>query len=339
MNETKKIIVASVLPLLASGCAEPEYILGTSTTGGEFPAQTGTTNEAVDETGSADTMALDVPGDGDLPSFGEWWCVRAEGAEYTPEPDLDPINDPPVVHPDGSAPEGCQCVPFNTDVHQWILDNEMGDSVTIEQMALQADPGVGLMLEQELLALRDAVYTNAVETCVDLVPASSTGNTCGDPSLFDVDATTLEFEPRPLYRGNRAGEVECLPPPEGILPSCDFAEHTEDISETEGSYEISGYIVERFLQEPHCLMAQGWRVWLNPSGEPELAGVTPTDMLAELGLENGDRFVSAVAADHRFVFQDPLQVLEAYRALRTETEFALEIEREGLTVVLSYRIR
>jgi hypothetical protein len=149
-----------------------------------------------------------------LRSFGELWCARAEGATYS-----DPPDEVSIAHPDGSAPEGCLCIPLGSPVHDWIDAHETGGRVVIERNVVRLELGVEHPLIDLLLGARDAIYDEAVRACIRLVPPSAASNTCGHPSRFDVVPATPAFEPREVDRGTREGEVDCVWPSSGVASS------------------------------------------------------------------------------------------------------------------------
>jgi len=284
--------------------------------------------------GGATTEAVLLDAGGGIISYGELWCARAEGATYS-----DPPNAAlPIDYPDGSAPEGCQCIPFTSPVHDWIEDHEMGGSIVIEQAALEIDLGVANPLVDLLLETRDAIYADAILECVELVPPDATSNTCSDPSRYDVVPATPAFEPREIYRGNRDGEVDCFPVPEGIEPSCSFTAYASGIALSQGVYRVPRAVFQGFVQDPACLMVEGWSITLDASGAFTLAGVTTGSILARLGLRNDDHFVAITAGGDRVSLEDPWSAMHAYASLRTASSFSLELRRGSTTRIHAYRI-
>jgi hypothetical protein len=228
----------------------------------------------------ADTSGGPLLDVGVVPSYGEWWCVREEGAASE--------DDEPIVYEDDETPpEGCQCVAYNTQVHAWILDHEMNDQVTIEQTALEAELGVSNPLVDDLLELRTDIYEDAMQECTDLAPPLMANN-CLDPTLFDLNPATPELEPRAIYRGNRDDEVECVPDPEGIAPDCGFVSLGPNISLVSGVYKVPKAIFYGFVDAPACLMHQGWRIGL-VSTAFQLKGVHVNDILYRMGLRTAEQ--------------------------------------------------
>ncbi len=324
--------LAALAPLLLA--CEVYGFIGSNadgTTSGTEGGQPPETETVSDGSASADTTAgpaLDV---GTVPSWGEWWCVRAEGAEYDEDEE-------PIVYEDDTYPEGCQCVPYNTPVHAWILDHEEDDEVVIEQAALEAELGVDDPLVDALLDLRTEVYDAAAQECVD-IGGYLPPNNCLDASLFDVNPGSTAFEPRPLYRGNREDEVECVPDPEGVAPTCSFVSLGSQIQLVSGVYRVPRGLVDGFLGAPSCLMHQGWRVGLASNGVDFIAkGIQTNDVLHRLGLRNNDVFVAITAGGDRITLDNPEGVILAYTSLVGESTFDLEVRRSGTPRLLRYRI-
>ena len=96
--------------------------------------------------------------------------------------------------------------------------------------------------------------------------------------------------------------------------------------------------VDGFLDEPTCLMRSGWSIGLSAEGDFELKGVASNDLLDVLGFENGDEFASITAGGDRFMVDTGIGALAALNALQGETEFDVDIVRDGSTVTQSYRI-
>lgn len=348
-------LLASALTVpLAGGCADPKCILGggpcpngedpipgTCDCPSPFP-ETGTdaggdTNQPTEGSGaSADETGpiLDVAPN--PPEFGEPWCVRTEGAEYTPDPDSDPASDPLIVYPDQTAPEGCACVPYSSSVQDWLELNKVDDRATIDQLALEAQLGIGNPLIADLLALREEIYTAAVTECLDIAPIPNQGTTCADATIFDAVPATPEFEPVPISLGNRFGETECLPPPQGFVPRCSFADDVSRIPINDEFFLLPRHILDGFVDDPHCLLLQGWTIGIDEQGSFLLGGIDPGDMLDTLGLRNGDELLLLESGGQTYDLTDPARAIDAYHVLRREVLFELEISRAGALERLGY---
>lgn len=268
----------------------------------------------------------------DLPSYGEWWCVLANNATYAPAVG----QTAPVLDDGGDPPQGCQCIPFSADEYAWFMDNEANGEVTIDADELEAEFGPGDPFADELLSIREVIYSDAELACSGLVPDPNFGSSCMDPQLFDFDVNTPQFEPTPLHRGRLNGEIECEKPV-GVLPACGFADDVGEIELSDGVYEVKEYIFDGFVDEPACLMASGWRVDL-VHDHFELHGITSHDMLATLGFANGDEFTAISTINKRYSLRTADGALAAFIALRHETEFKVELMRDGEKQVLRYRV-
>lgn len=306
------------------GLVGSDYLATTSGTDGGEAGAPPMTSAGADETGDSEP-SLDVGGG--LVSYGEWWCVRAEGATYA--------GNQPVVYEDLTAAEGCQCVAYNTEVHAWILDHEVDSEVSIDQPAIEAELGQGAPLVDALLELRTEIYSQAANECISLSPPLL-ANTCAEPQIFDIDPSTEQLDPRPIYRGNRDGEVECVPW-EGIAPGCPFVQLQTSIHLSNGVYDVPRVLFDGFVGAPACLMQQGWGIGLASNGGFALNGVGRGDALHRLGLRSGDRFVALTSGGVRRLL-DVEGAMSAYSTFRDQSSFTLEIHRGTTPVTLRYRV-
>lgn len=207
----------------------------------------------------------------------------------------------------------------------------------IEQSALEAELGVGALLVGDLLTARNEIYLDARNTCTDLVPGTATADTCEDPELFDTDPLTPELDPRPIYRGNLEGEVECIPPPVPSSSSCAFCDDPSGIQLSRGVHSIPKAIFEGFIARPHCLMAQGWGVGIGNDAFV-LHGVARGDVLDRMSLASGDEFVSISAGGDTIALTTGEAAMQAFATMAAESSFSVTIKRGGSTLVRQYRI-
>ncbi|MEM7160539.1 MAG: hypothetical protein AAF799_47320 [Myxococcota bacterium] len=327
------VIPAAALLCSISACSRPnpnynpgETFATFGGTHGDDPT-TGGDEEGVDET------AEDTP---EPPMYGLYWCTRAYEASYTPADD--PVGAEPVAHDDGTAPEGCQCVQHDTDVELWLFANLVDDEVVIDQADVEAELGAGSDLANAILQLRNDIYNDTRATCTGLVPGDALDSTCLDADLFDADPATPEFEPTGIYRDNRMGESDCLPPPVAIGVECEFDDYVTQIERRDGNFTVPSQLVDGYLDNPNCLMIEGWAARVDEDGIAKLHGIQAGDALHRLGLRNGDIPLWVNAGDDKHPLATVTGAMDAVAAFANETDLVLEVERGGTEVQLGYHI-
>ncbi len=319
-----------------SGC-EVRGIVGSNvsaTDGSVTDGSSSTTDDLYGDT--TGEIYLDL-GSGLPTSYGEYWCVRAEGAFQT-------LNGSTslVTYSDGTAPEGCQCLLLNHPVHQWIVENEINNTVTIDETLLDVDPSVTALLAEQLISVRESIYGSAVESCLNQVSPGASSNTCEDPLLFDLDPSTAILEPKELYRGNRLGQTECVPVEESnSSETCDYLSKLP-VSFVRGFYEVSYDDFSKLLNDGSCLMKNGWSVGLNANKNAFIfMGIKKDDLMYRLGLREGDQALWISYQGSRFDVQSYSGFYKAYQQLRyiqPKETVEVVVLREGREINLKYNL-
>ena len=163
-------------------------------------------------------------------------------------------------------------------------------------------------------------------------------DSCQDPLLFDGDPNTPEFEPTPVYRGNRLGELNCPPPPVGAAPACDFDDYVSQISSRGNSYAVPEGLVQGYVDEPHCLIVEGWAARLTAGGIFKLDGIQPDDALHRLGLRNGDIPMWIGQGGQKHSLATAAGAMAAVSILADASDLELAVNRDGNSVQLRYHI-
>ncbi len=308
--------IAASVAACATGEGPPDDFPDAITFGSGADSGSGGLQEDTDTDGETD---------GPIPEEGQRWCTRAASATHTNSQGQASI---PVTYPDSTSPEGCSCAPQET--HEWLLARLVGNEI-------QVDSATHPLAPDDVLALRNNVYSDAGSVCTGLLPAGAMASNCNDGMAQGgaLDSSPLTgFQHPGLYHGDRDGSQECIVSRTYQVDpdDCSFVDGDYGITRSKtGAYEIPQSTFDDFFDNPGCLYQESGRVDAVTGGY-EFKRVGSGTLLHDLGLRTGDIPVlidglGLSTVDDAFA---------AYDAVRDNTSWTLTIRRGGQSIELDY---